>query len=187
MRYIHSKSFIHRDLKPENIFLDWDWIVRIGDFSHSLQADTFGSAKPDEALLTHPCLSIGASYTAPECFNNEPTLESDVFSFGLILYELLVGVPGFSLYYPRQQERKILDKERPPIPDFIRPEVGQLIRNCWKPKHYRRPSFVDILWRLRKMDFKIMDGVNCAKVRKFVRLVQNREKMLGIEINDFDE
>jgi serine/threonine protein kinase len=35
-------------------------------------------------------------YTAPECLENSPTLKSDVFSFGLILYELVVGKPGFS-------------------------------------------------------------------------------------------
>jgi serine/threonine protein kinase len=52
-------------------------------------------------------LSVNYRYVAPECFDNNPTLESDVFSVGMILYELLSGQPGFPLDW---QEERILKK-----------------------------------------------------------------------------
>jgi TPR repeat protein len=83
MRYLHSLGIIHRELTPGSVLVDWEWIIRIGDFGHSLRVnerDTCGSR-----------IAIDPRYTAPECFENDPTLKSDVFSFGAILYEVLTG------------------------------------------------------------------------------------------------
>jgi serine/threonine protein kinase len=129
-------------------------------------------------------LSVDAHYSAPECFNGEPTLKSDVFSFGLILYELLTGQPVFSphLEHPTVMRMILSDRARPDIPDSITPEVKLLIEDCLKYKPYKRPSFETILSRLDKIGFQITDGVNSRKVRQFVTAVNNREKELGIEV-----
>jgi serine/threonine protein kinase len=185
MRYLHSRGIIHRDLKPANVLLDWDWIVRIGGFSYSLVADEDGRARPPESDRFEK-LSVNPRYTAPECFDGEPTLKSDVFSFGMILCELLSGQPGFPLKFGPHQFMKmiVLDRARPAIPDFVGEEVKRLIGDCWKDKPRKRPSFEDILERLEKMDFRITAGVDSTKVRRFVRAVKTREKELGIEIED---
>jgi hypothetical protein len=67
MRYLHSQRIIHTDLKPANLLLDWDWIVNIGDFGHSLFADEYGEAVRYETAvlsivpLTPPVPPLSAS------------------------------------------------------------------------------------------------------------------------------
>jgi serine/threonine protein kinase len=123
---------------------------------------------------------------APECFENEPTHKSDVFSFGTILCELLTGQPGFPLDLSSAQVMKmiIVAKKRQNIPDFVGWEVRELITDCWKHKPHKRPSFEDILMRLDEMDFKFTAGVDSARVRRFVRAVTARESAHGIEIEE---
>jgi serine/threonine protein kinase len=119
MRYLHFLGIIHRKLTPENILIDWEWIIRIGDFGGSLgvnESDT-------RDLRTIPAES---RYTAPECFENQPTLRSDVFSFGVILYEMLTGKPAFGRdLTPISVTSEILWKNnRPDIPDVVVPEAA---------------------------------------------------------------
>jgi aurora kinase len=180
MRYLHSRGLIHRDLKPENILIDWDWIVRICDFCRSVL-----SAPPDSELdhkQNKP--SPDAFYSAPECLDNKPTLESDVFSFGLILYELLTGQPAFAPDLGQYPVMKMIlvDRALPDIPEYIDPEVKLLIKDCLKYKPEKRPSFETILYRLDKIGFQITGGVNSRKVRRFVTAVKDRERELGIEV-----
>jgi serine/threonine protein kinase len=85
-RYLHFRGIVHRELTPDNSLIDWDWIIRIGDFGRSLPINE--SDTRDSRIAAEP------RYTAPECFENQPTLRSDVFSFGVILYEMLTGKPA---------------------------------------------------------------------------------------------
>jgi serine/threonine protein kinase len=96
MRFLHSRYFIHCDLKPDNILLDWNWNVRIADFGRSISL-----TNPEIPSLIHPKAEDGvpfidSHYFAPECYDKRCSQMSDVFSFGLILYELLTGQPVFS-------------------------------------------------------------------------------------------
>jgi serine/threonine protein kinase len=169
MRYLHTAGVVHRDLRPDNIFLDWDWNVRIGGFGHSV----CGKSSVDDRLL-----EAGKwSYLAPECFYGKFSQKSDVFAFGLILYELLVGEPAFGkegrgLYIMKQIA---IDEFRPAIPDWVAREVEELISDCWAHEANDRPSFADILARLEAMDFKLTDEVNSVKLRRFVKEVKERE------------
>ncbi|KAL6651464.1 hypothetical protein ACP70R_010389 [Stipagrostis hirtigluma subsp. patula] len=83
--YLHglSEEVIHRDLKPSNILLDDNWRPKIADF---------GTAKLFVVDQTDPTLIQSAGYTAPEyAANRSLTLKCDVYSFGVILVEMISG------------------------------------------------------------------------------------------------
>lgn len=79
-----------------------------------------------------------------------------------------------------------MDEVRPAIPDFFHLYVKWLINGCWAQNSDERPSFVEILVRLDRMDFRSTDHVKSAKVRRFVDAVKVHEKLLEIKIGDCD-
>jgi serine/threonine protein kinase len=90
MRFVHSRGFIHCNLTPDAVLLDWDWNVRISHFGSAVAPD-------DPEITDSASVNAGdARYRAPECYENEAVPESDVFSFGLIRFEIAAGRPVFA-------------------------------------------------------------------------------------------
>ena len=88
LRAFHRKEILHRDLKPENILIDRNGTCKIIDFGSAWVAgiEEAGAAADGEAFAG----TVG--YTAPEYFHGEPpTMRSDIYSLGVIAYELLTG------------------------------------------------------------------------------------------------
>jgi serine/threonine protein kinase len=177
MRYIHSHNVIHCDLIPQNILLDWDWNVRICDFVHSVVPDSRNHSPPNFSNENQCWPSVASRYLAPECYEDVTFLESDVFSFGMILYELIIGRPLFSKTLSMYQVISQLIKWdwSPYIPESVIPETAELIRDCIAIKHEDRPSFIEILKRLKKIQFKLMTDVNSAKITAFVDEIEKWE------------
>lgn len=110
LAYIHSYGLIHRDLKPSNVMVDEDRTVRLMDF---------GLAKyiSDDAAVTADGRLVGTfRYMAPEQILGE-NLDgrTDLYSLGVILYELLAGRPPFEAKTPYELWQKVLETEAPPI------------------------------------------------------------------------
>jgi serine/threonine protein kinase len=177
MRFIHSRGFIHRDLKPDNILLDWNWDVRIADFGQSISL-----TNPNSPSLIHPKTKKGipffdSYYLAPECYDSRCSQMSDVFSFGLILYELLTGQPAFSkeLTLDEMMFKVAVKHEMPDIPEFVVPFARELITECWAEEPHHRISFDDIVDWLKEMNFKVMPNVNPLKLAAFVKKIEEKE------------
>ncbi|NWF48962.1 MAG: serine/threonine protein kinase [Ignavibacteriaceae bacterium] len=83
--YAHSNNVIHRDLKPENILIDKNYNLKIGDFGLALTSDDVFSTSQNSVLGT-------PAYMSPEQISGEKlTNRSDLFSAGLIIYEILLN------------------------------------------------------------------------------------------------
>jgi serine/threonine protein kinase len=88
LAYVHSKGIIHRDVKPDNIWIDSAGKVKIIDF---------GVAKTEEFSITGTGFTLGTPYyMAPEQVRGEkPTPLVDIYSFGVLLFELVTGIRPF--------------------------------------------------------------------------------------------
>ncbi|MFL5318448.1 MAG: serine/threonine-protein kinase, partial [Myxococcaceae bacterium] len=123
VRYAHAHGIIHRDLKPSNVMVDEDRLVRLMDF---------GLAKflADDAAVTADGRLVGTfRYMAPEQILGEPLDgRSDLYSLGVILYELLTGRPPFDAKTPYELWQKVLETEPTPV-SAINPRIDlQLVR-----------------------------------------------------------
>jgi serine/threonine protein kinase len=171
MRHVHSRAVLHRALAPDEILLDWDWSVRIAGFGNS--------TSPELPALDQPAAPSGdCRYVAPERYENESTWRSDVFSFGFIFYELVVGRRAFPDELKCHQICKLIavDNVRPDIPDWVSPDVKALITDCWQQDPGDRPPFDEILERLTKLEFKVRPDVNSSKLSEFVQRMTKREE-----------
>ncbi len=115
--YAHRRGVIHRDIKPSNIMLTHDGNIKIGDF---------GVAQATQSEATQIMGVLGSPrYMSPEQANeDEVTNQTDLYSLGVLVYELLTGQPPFNEQGFSRLMYKILHEDPPPLKD-IRPEVPE--------------------------------------------------------------
>ncbi len=117
--YAHRRGVIHRDIKPSNIMLTRDGTVKIGDFGIA------HNALSDETQLMGVLGS--PRYMSPEQIREEDlNHQTDLYSLGVIAYELVTGRPPFLARNISQLVRKIVEEEPPPV-TTLRPEVPQAL------------------------------------------------------------
>ncbi|MEX0951293.1 MAG: serine/threonine-protein kinase [Gammaproteobacteria bacterium] len=108
--YAHRKGVIHRDIKPTNILLAGDGTIKISDFSiaHLMTADTAN---------TMPTGFVGSPrYMSPEQVQEDTiTNQTDLFSLGIVMYELLTGNHPFAADGFSRLIHKIINAEAPPL------------------------------------------------------------------------
>jgi serine/threonine-protein kinase len=131
----HEQGIVHRDLKPANVMIDGRGRAKITDFGLSGIAEGF---EGDEIRAGTP------AYMAPEQLaGKEVTSRSDIYSLGLVLYELFTGKPAFEAATPQDLMR--LQKESTPASpsshvEGFDPAVERILLRCleWEPN--RRPG-----------------------------------------------
>jgi serine/threonine protein kinase len=161
MKYIESKNLIHRDLKPSNILLDDDHRIKICDF---------GSSRIYEIDVTMTTTAGTPLYMAPEVAGGHYDGKVDVYSFGLILYEILGGNGIFSNSGNKYGLFMDLQRgNRPSIPEEVSKTGRELIEKCWSQDPRRRPRFDEIMRYQERVDFEIIDDVQKGEVRSFLK------------------
>ncbi|KAJ8395322.1 hypothetical protein AAFF_G00033070 [Aldrovandia affinis] len=148
MDYLHAKNIIHRDMKSNNIFLHEGLTVKIGDFGlATVKARWSGSHQVEQ-----PSGSI--LWMAPEVIrmqdNNPYSFQSDVYSYGIVLYELMTGELPYSMIANRDQiifmvGRGYLSPDLSKLYKSCPKAMKRLVADCIKKSKDERPLFPQIL------------------------------------------
>lgn len=159
MEYIHSQGIIHRDLKPENILIDEDFHMKIADFGIAC-----------EEVYCDPFADDPGTYRwmAPEMIKHKSYgRKVDVYSFGLMLWEMVSGSIPYEDMTPIQAAFAVVNKNlRPTFPTDCPSAMRALIEQCWSIQPDKRPEFWQVVKVLEQCESSLsLDGT--------LKMVQN--------------
>ncbi|KAL4433813.1 hypothetical protein ABPG75_000254 [Micractinium tetrahymenae] len=165
MLFLHSRSppIIHRDLKSPNLLVDKHYTLKVGDFNLSkiLEGQQLGTSSASGSSMGG---ALNPIWLAPEVVRGDRALpESEIYSFGVILYELLTWQLPWGGMAPFKIMQAVLAGQRPVVPplDALPGPDGasfagldsymQLMRDCWADSPAERPIFDAIIARLEDL------------------------------------
>ncbi|CAN6837104.1 unnamed protein product, partial [Brassica oleracea] len=181
MNYLHEhkpEAIIHCDLEPPNILRDDSGHLKVADFGISKLLVVKKTDKKDRPITS---LDSSWRYMAPEVYRNEEyDTKVDVFSFALILQEMIEGFVPFHLKEETEVPKAYIEDERPPFnaPAKSYPfGLRELIQECWDSEASKRPTFREIISTLelisdriaRKMSWKVRLGKCLPRIRLFTK------------------
>jgi hypothetical protein len=149
MEGLHVIGVLHRDLKAANILIGMrdgdpryseDYYCHVADYESSMLVQGIGFWRAPEVL---------EELLKKRCERKEEIwIESvDVYSFAMTSYEVLTGhIPFYG--YGKRDWKRIIDGERPHLPDYIDPQLRELVERCWHKVPSERPTFIDLVSEL---------------------------------------
>ncbi|KAJ3708133.1 hypothetical protein LUZ61_011838 [Rhynchospora tenuis] len=152
MEYLHAQGVIHRDLKSHNLLLNDEMRVKVADFGTSCLETQCRSSKGNMGTYR---------WMAPEMIKEKPcTRKVDVYSFGIVLWELTTCLVPYQGMTPVQAAYAVAEKNlRPPLSTTCSPILNNLIRRCWSANPAKRPEFSYVVSVLEKFDHCLKEGL----------------------------
>ncbi|XP_061108716.1 hepatocyte growth factor receptor isoform X1 [Conger conger] len=178
MEYLASKKFVHRDLAARNCMLDESYIVKVADFG--LARDVYD--KEYYSVHNKSGVKLPVKWMALESLQTHKfTSKSDVWSFGVLLWELMTrGAPPYSDVNSFDITVFLLQGRRLLQPEFCPDSLYNVMVECWHPKPERRPTFSELVSRISAI-FSSLSGehyillnttyVNIDKVTPYPSLI----------------
>ncbi|GAB2298940.1 Serine/threonine-protein kinase ht1 [Dionaea muscipula] len=164
MEYLHSQGVIHRDLKSNNLLLNDEMRVKVADFGTSCLETQSQDSKGNMGTYR---------WMAPEMIKDKPyTRKVDVYSFGIVLWELTTALLPFQGMTPVQAAFAVAEKnERPPLPASCQPALAHLIKCCWAENPSKRPDFSYIVSTLEEYDECVKEGLPLPSHKRLAAVV----------------
>ncbi|KAK8843097.1 hypothetical protein M9Y10_025288 [Tritrichomonas musculus] len=173
MAFLHLNRVVHRDLKPENILLDDYLFPKISDFGLAKQIH-----ENEQSVTMESQVGIKGTilYLSPELIENPKAYSeaSDVYAYGLILYELYNGqfqYKGNYMMLPSQ----VLGRWRPDIKKQVPEAYKDLIVKCWSQNPSDRLTFQEIVYLLENDSSFLTNDVNKEDFRKYVDFIKHSQ------------
>ncbi|KAM4619365.1 hepatocyte growth factor receptor [Polymixia lowei] len=143
MEYLASKKFVHRDLAARNCMLDESYTVKVADFG--LARDVYD--KEYYSVHNKSGVKLPVKWMALESLQTHKfTPKSDVWSFGVLLWELMTrGAPPYSDVNSFDITVFLLQGRRMLQPEFCPDALYTLMIECWHPRPERRPTFSELV------------------------------------------
>ncbi|KAL1563879.1 Serine/threonine-protein kinase sty46 [Salvia divinorum] len=150
MNYLHHNNIIHRDLKAANLLMDDNEVVKVADFG-------VARVKSQSGVMTAETGTY--RWMAPEVIEHKPyDHKADMFSFGVVLWELLTGKIPYEYLTPLQAAVGVVQKGlRPTIPKNTHPKLAELLEKCWLQDPASRPDFSEVMEISQKIAKEVGD------------------------------
>jgi serine/threonine protein kinase len=146
IQHLHLEGIIHRDLAARNLLIDENFHVRVADF---------GFARIKEELLSKGYTQSDMGpirWSAPEAMRNKQYSDaSDVFSYGVVLYEMFTQCMPWEGYETLDVAIRVCSGERMMIPETVPRDISDLMILCWSHEPICRPSMSEIIQCLQLM------------------------------------
>ncbi|KAH7849097.1 hypothetical protein Vadar_012892 [Vaccinium darrowii] len=161
MNYLHQNKIVHRDLKAANLLMDENDVVKVADF---------GVAKVQSPSGVMTAETGTYRWMAPEVIEHKPyDRKADVFSFGIVLWELLTGKLPYDHLSPLQAAVGVVQQGlRPTVPTNTNPKMVQLLERCWQQDPSSRPEFSEITEILINISNEVAEREKTVKRRTLV-------------------
>ena len=174
LKHVHDRKILHRDIKAQNIFLTKDDIVKLGDF---------GIAKVLTNTIDKTKTMVGTPYyLSPEIVDNKPyNFKSDVWSLGVLLYELCTLKPPFDASSFHFLALKIVRGAYPPLPPHYSRDLKALVASMLSIDPNKRPSIAQIL-KLPFVNKRIQNLLSESfKQKEFSHTVLHNEQFVNLD------
>jgi len=151
--YVHDRNIINRDVKPSNILMTEKGQPMLTDFG---LVKIFGEHEKDATSLTSSGTGLGTpDYMAPEQWTGEPTTQSDLYSLGVVLYEMITGYRPYTADTPAgvllKQATESLPLPKQYIPDLPKDVESVLLKVLAKEPRDRYANMHDFIDELQNL------------------------------------
>ena len=172
---MHESGLIHRDIKAMNVLLDENCLPHICDFGISRTAEKGSTDEIKTGQIGTP------NWMAPEILTceEEYTNKVDIYSYGMMLWEMVTGQVPFAKSQPYSIMAMITKGVRPELPNEAPEGLCELIKACWAQNPDDRPTFVEVMkaWKNHDAAFR---GADLKAVSRAIKRIENEKHEANI-------